>query len=123
MKAIVQEGYGSRDVLKLRDIATPAIGEQGVLVKVQAASVNALDWHLTRGMPYIIRALAGLRTPRDSVRGVDVTGSDVAVGKNVTRFKPGDDVFGGADGSFAEFAPTSEEQVALKPTGLTYEQA
>ncbi len=125
MKAIVQEGYGSPDVLALRDIDTPSIDEHGLLVKIHAASVNALDWHVTRGMPYIIRVTAGLRRPRprDSVRGVDLAGSVVAVGKNVTRFKPGDDVFGSADGTFAEYAATTENRLALKPKALTYEQA
>ena len=123
MKAIVQERYGSPDVLALRDVDTPAIGDDGVLIEVHAASVNALDWHMTRGMPLVIRMMAGLRTPRDPLRGVDLGGRVVAVGKNVTRFKPGDDVFGGTDGSFAEHAATVEGRLALKPPGLTYAQA
>ncbi len=123
MKAIVQEGYGSPDVLRLREVETPTVGDDGVLVRIHAASVNALDWHVTRGMPYIIRLAAGRNTPKDSIRGVDLAGRVVAVGKSVTRFQPGDDVFGGADGSFAEYAATTEERLASKPGGITYEQA
>jgi NADPH:quinone reductase-like Zn-dependent oxidoreductase len=122
MKAIVQEAYGSPDVLKLREVATPSIDDKGVLVEVHAASVNALDWHITRGMPYLMR-IGGLRVPRDSIRGVDLAGRVVAVGKNVTRFKPGDEVFGGSNGSLAEYAPTTENQLAPKPPGLSFEQA
>lgn len=122
MKAIVQQGYGSPEVLHLRDIDVPRIDDQGVLVRIHAASVNALDWHVTRGMPYPIR-MDGLRTPRQNVRGVDLAGRVEAVGNNVTRFKPGDDVFGGTNGSFAEYTATTPDRLALKPTGLTYEQA
>jgi NADPH:quinone reductase-like Zn-dependent oxidoreductase len=122
MKAIVQEGYGLPDVLKLREVETPDIDHQGVLVAVHAASVNALDCHIIRGMPYLVR-MGGLRAPRESIRGVDLAGRVVAVGKNVTRFKPGDEVFGGSNGSFAEYAPTTEDQLASKPPGLSFEQA
>jgi NADPH:quinone reductase-like Zn-dependent oxidoreductase len=123
VKAIVQDRYGSPDVLELRDIATPSIDDQGVLVKVHAASVNALDWHATRGMPYVIRLGGGLRQPNDRVRGVDVAGRVVAVGKNVTQLKAGDDVFGGSNGSFAEFTVTTEDRLAHKPPAFTFEQA
>jgi NADPH:quinone reductase-like Zn-dependent oxidoreductase len=122
MKAIVQEGYGSPEVLKLREVETPRIDDQGVLVQVHAASVNALDWHITRGMPYLVR-IGGLRAPKDSIRGVDLAGRVVAVGKNVTRFKPGDKVFGGGNGSFAEYAPTTENRLASKPPALSLERA
>jgi NADPH:quinone reductase-like Zn-dependent oxidoreductase len=122
VKAIVQEGYGSPDVLHLRDIEVPRIDNQGVLVKIHAASVNALDWHVTRGMPYFLR-LGGLRKPRESVRGVDLAGRVEAVGKNVSRLKPGDEVFGGTNGSFAEYTVTTPGRLAVKPIGLTYEQA
>lgn len=122
MKAIVQEGYGLPDVLKLREVETPSIDDQGVLVQVHAASVNALDWHITRGMPYLVR-IGGRRAPKDSIRGVDLAGRVVAVGKNVTRFKPGDEVFGGSNGSFAEYAPTTENRLASKPPALSFEQA
>lgn len=123
MKAIVQVGYGSPDVLQLQDIDTPSIDDGGVLVKIHAASVNALDWHVTRGMPYLVR-IGGLRAPRDRVRGVDLAGRVLAVGRNVTRFKPGDEVFGGTDnGSFAETTATTEDHLALKPPGVSWEQA
>src|SRR5688500_11488493 len=123
MKAIVQIGYGSADVLKLEEIETPSIGERDVLIKVHAASVNALDWHITRGKPYFLRLLAGLRAPRGRIRGVDVAGTAHAVGKGVTRIKPGDDVFGGCDGSFAEYAVTTEDRLATKPLAVSWEQA
>jgi NADPH:quinone reductase-like Zn-dependent oxidoreductase len=122
MKAIVQEGYGSTDVLKLREVETPSIDDQGVLVQVHAASVNALDWHITRGMPYLVR-IGGLRAPKDRIRGVDLAGRVVTVGKKVTRFKPGDEVFGGSNGSFAEYATSKEKQLALKSPGVSFEQA
>jgi NADPH:quinone reductase-like Zn-dependent oxidoreductase len=123
MKAIVQDGYGSPDVLTLRDIEAPAIDDRGVLVEVHAASVNALDWHMTRGMPYVLRAAEGLRTPRHSVRGVDFAGRVVAVGKEVRALQPGDTVFGGSNGSFAEYTATTEGQLAPMPSGFTFEQA
>jgi NADPH:quinone reductase-like Zn-dependent oxidoreductase len=123
MKAIVQDRYGSPDVLALRDVETPPIDDHGVLVEVHAASVNALDWHTTRGMPYLIRMDEGFRKPRHSVRGVDLAGRVVAVGKHVARLKPGDEVFGGSTGSFAEYAATTEDRLAPKPSGFTYEQA
>ncbi|HYC61324.1 MAG TPA: NAD(P)-dependent alcohol dehydrogenase [Thermoanaerobaculia bacterium] len=126
MKAIVQEGYGLPGrVLALREIDTPEIDDRGVLVQVHASSVNALDWHITRGMPFLIRIGAGFRRPKpkDSVRGVDVSGRVAAVGKDVTRFKVGDEVFGASNGSFAEYATATEEQLALKPGGITHEQA
>jgi NADPH:quinone reductase-like Zn-dependent oxidoreductase len=122
MKAIVQEAYGSPDVLKLREVETPSIDDNGVLVGVHAASVNALDWHITRGMPYLTR-IGGLRAPKDNIRGVDVAGRVVAVGKRVTRFQPGDEVFGGSNGSFAEYAPAAEKQLASKPPALSFEQS
>jgi NADPH:quinone reductase-like Zn-dependent oxidoreductase len=123
MKALIQIGYGSAGVLKLDEIEMPSVGEKGVLVKVHAASVNALDWHITRGKPYLLRLMAGLRAPRDRIRGVDVAGTVHAVGKDVTRIKRGDDVFGGSDGSFAEYAVTTEDRLAAKPPAVTWEQA
>ncbi len=123
MKAIVQEGYGSPgDVLALSDIPTPNVDDKGVLVEVHAASVNALDWHVTKG-PYVLRLMMGLRTPTDRVRGVDLAGRVVAVGTGVTRFRVGDEVFGGADGSFAEYTVTTEDRLARKPSAFTYGQA
>ena len=123
MKAIVQEGYGSPDTLKLREIETPVAGDNGVLVEVHAASVNALDWHVARGVPFFIPILEAITAPKHRVRGVDLAGRVTAVGKNVTRFKPGDEVLGGADGSFAEFTATTEKRLAPKPAGITFEQA
>jgi NADPH:quinone reductase-like Zn-dependent oxidoreductase len=123
MKAIVQEGYGSPDVLKLREIETPVAGDDGVLVEVHAASVNALDWHLARGVPIFLRLLEAIGAPKHRVRGVDLAGRVTAVGKKVTRFKPSDEVLGGADGSFAEFTVTTEKRLAPKPAGITFEQA
>ena len=122
MKAIVQDAYGSPDLLELREIDRPAVGDDAILVKVHAAAVNALDWHMTRGMPFVVRMAAGL-DPRNRVIGVDLAGRVVTVGKNVTRFKAGDDVFGGADGSFAEYAVTKAERLALKPAAISYGQA
>jgi NADPH:quinone reductase-like Zn-dependent oxidoreductase len=121
MKAIVQEGYGSPDVLKLRDIDQPVVGDDHVLVKVRAASVNALDWHLMHRLPHLIGTL--MRKPWSRIRGVDVAGHVERVGKNVTRFKPGDEVFGNGKGTFAEYVTTSEGRLAPKPRNLTFEQA
>jgi NADPH:quinone reductase-like Zn-dependent oxidoreductase len=123
MKAIVQEGYGSPDVLRLREVDRPAPGENGVLVEVHAASVNALDWHLARGVPVFIRAMEAIGAPKHRVRGVDLAGRVTAVGNDVRRFRAGDEVFGGADGSFAEFVVTRERRLAHKPAGVTFEQA
>ncbi|HYE58313.1 MAG TPA: NAD(P)-dependent alcohol dehydrogenase [Rhodothermales bacterium] len=92
-------------------------------MQVRAASVNALDWHTTRGMPYLIRLDEGFRTPRHRVRGVDLSGRVVAMGKGVMKFKPGDEVFGGSNGSFAEYTVTTADRLALKPPGFTDEQA
>jgi NADPH:quinone reductase-like Zn-dependent oxidoreductase len=90
---------------------------------VHAASVNALDWHLVRGVPVFIRVLEAIGGPKQRIRGVDLAGRVTAVGKKVTRFKPGDEVLGGADGSFAEFTVTTEKRLAPKPAGITFEQA
>lgn len=122
MKAIVQTGYGLPDALELRDVDVPRIGDGEVLVKVHAASVNALDYHMARGMPFIVR-FSGPRSPGKNIRGVDVSGRVEAVGRNISDFKPGDDVFGGGNGSFAEYATASRERVTPKPVALTHEQA
>ena len=119
MKAIVQKSYGSPDALQLREVEAPAAGDGGVLVEVHAASVNALDWHLVRGVPVFIPIFEATAAPRHRVRGVDLAGRVSAVGKNVTRFTPGDEVLGGADGSFAEFTVTTEKRLAPKPAGIT----
>ena len=120
----MQVAYGSPpDVLELRDVEMPRVGERDVLVRVRAASVNALDWHMTRGMPFLIRAIDGLRTPRQAIRGVDLAGRVEAVGAKVTELAPGDEVFGGSEGSFAEYTTTTPDRLARKPAGLTFEQA
>jgi NADPH:quinone reductase-like Zn-dependent oxidoreductase len=123
MKAIWQDRYGSPDALQLKDIPRPVIDDDGVLVRVVAASVNALDWHIMRGEPLLGRAVMGLRKPKERVRGVDVSGCVEAVGKNVTSLRPGDEVFGATDGAFAEYAAGSESTFVRKPSNITFEQA
>jgi len=123
MKAIVYHNYGSPDVLKCEEIEKPTPGDDEVLIKVRAASVNPLDWHLMRGKPYIIRAMTGLRKPKDTRLGRDVAGQVEAVGRNVTQFKPGDEVFGACRGAFAEYVCAAEDKLALKPANLSFEEA
>lgn len=123
MKALVQEGYGSADCLHLRDIPRPELTEGRILVRMRAASVNALDWHTTHGG--LLLEIIGkiMRTKDEPVRGVDVAGTVEAVGPGVTRFKPGDEVFGGAPASFAEYVRAREDRLLLKPGRLPFEQA
>jgi NADPH:quinone reductase-like Zn-dependent oxidoreductase len=124
MKAITQDTYGSTDVLQFMDVEAPKIGESDVLVEVKAAGVEIGTWHLMAGKPYLLRIMGfGLRRPKVLVRGRDVAGVVEAVGTDVTRFEPGDEVFGTADGSFAEYASAPQERLALKPANLTFEQA
>src|SRR5437762_4084407 len=125
MKAVVYTNYGSPDVLEIRDVKKPTPNDDQVLVKVRAASLNPLDWHFMEGTPYIMRALgAGLRKPKDPRLGVDLAGEVEAVGKNVTQFKPGDEVFGTGHGAaFAEYVCAGKTKLALKPANLTFEQA
>jgi NADPH:quinone reductase-like Zn-dependent oxidoreductase len=124
MKAIVHRCYGPPEVLKFEDIAKPTPAPDEVLVKVHAASVNPLDWHYMRGTPYIVRLDSGFGKPENPRLGVDFAGTVEAVGTNVKRFKPGDEVFGGKFGSFAEYVSVREERaVVLKPANLTFEQA
>src|SRR2546427_720927 len=124
MKAIVHRCYGSADVLKFEDIEKPIAADDQVLVKVHAASVNPLDWHYMRGTPYIVRMDSGFGKPENPRLGVDFAGTVEAVGKNVKRFKPGDEVFGGKFGAFAEYVTVREDRaLALKPANLTFEQA
>ena len=124
MKAIAHDTYGSTDVLELRDIDKPVVGEDDVLVAVRAAGVDPGVWHLMTGMPYLVRLMGyGLRAPKHRVRGTDMAGRVEAVGKNVTRFQPGDEVFGTCDGSFAEYACAREGTLAAKPANLSFEQA
>ncbi len=121
MKAIVLVSYGSPDGLELREIEKPAVGEDRVLVRVRAASVNAADWHLMKRLPHLIGRFFGIRPTR--VRGGDLAGVVEAVGKNVTRFRAGDEVFGSGTGTFAEFATAPEDRLAPKPRNLTFEQS
>lgn len=124
MQAIVQDVYGSAEALKLRDIEKPQIGDDDVLVRIRAAGVHIGDWHVMTGEPYLMRIMGfGFRAPKARVRGMDVAGTVEAVGKNVTRFRAGDDVFGTCDGSFAEYACAREDTLAPKPANLTFEQA
>jgi NADPH:quinone reductase-like Zn-dependent oxidoreductase len=123
MKALVQEGYGSADALHLRDIPRPELMEGRVLVRMRAASVNALDWHTTHG-GLLLEIIAKIMRQQDEpVRGVDVAGTVEAVGPNVTRFKPGDEVLGGAPASFAEYVRAREDRLVPKPRGLPFAEA
>jgi NADPH:quinone reductase-like Zn-dependent oxidoreductase len=124
MKAIVQRIYGSADVLEFSDIDRPEVGDDDVLVRVQAASVHIGDWHVMTGLPYMLRVVGfGLRVPNVRVRGMDVAGTVEAVGKNVTEFRAGCDVFGTCEGAFAEYACAPERNLALRPMNLTPMQA
>lgn len=124
MKAIMYNKYGSPDVLEFNDIDKPVAGDDEVLVRVRAASVNALDWRLMTGKPLFIRLMiGGLRKPKLTRPGVDVSGQVEAVGRNVTEFKPGDEVFGACDGSFAEYVCVIEDRLELKPANISFEDA
>jgi NADPH:quinone reductase-like Zn-dependent oxidoreductase len=126
VKAIVRDTYGSPDVLELTDIDKPEPGDDEVLLRVHAASVNPADWHILRGAPYIARMQFGLRKPKDRVLGCDVAGHIEAVGKNVTMLQPGEEVFGSPFmhglGAFAEWVCISEDLLAPKPAALSFEQ-
>jgi NADPH:quinone reductase-like Zn-dependent oxidoreductase len=124
MKAIVQDTYGSADVLELRDIDRPEVGDDEVLLRVHAAGVDRGVWHVMTGLPYLIRIMGyGLRAPKTSVPGNDVAGRVEAVGKNVTQFEAGDEVFGLCHGAFAEYASAREDKLVPKPANLGFEQA
>ena len=123
MKAVVYHQYGPPDVLKLEEVEKPVPADREVLIRVHAACVNPLDWHFMRGTPYVVRLVAGLQKPKNPRLGVDVAGQVEAVGKGITRFKPGDEVFGSCRGAFAEYVCTSEPAVVLKPKNVTAEQA
>jgi NADPH:quinone reductase-like Zn-dependent oxidoreductase len=124
MQAIVYRCYGSTDVLEFEDIEKPVPADDEVLVKVVAAAVNPLDWHFMRGTPYFLRLLSGVGAPNITGLGVDFAGTVETVGSNVKRFKPGDDVFGGADGAFAEYVTIGAgEALAMKPANVSFEQA
>ena len=130
MKAIVQERYGAPELLRLEEIARPPVGDDDVLIRVRATSVNTPDWITVTGVPYILRLKSGLRRPRTPVRGTDVAGVVEAVGTNVTDLRPGDEVFGSswtgalaASGTFAELAVVPASQLIGKPVGLGFEEA
>jgi NADPH:quinone reductase-like Zn-dependent oxidoreductase len=123
MKAIRYTRYGSPDVLQLKEVEQPVPKDTEVLIKVHASSVNAYDWHLMTGKPFLVRTSAGLRKPKDPRFGVDLSGQVEAVGSAVTRFHPGDAVFGRGDGAFAEYACAREQRLVAKPAALTFEAA
>lgn len=123
MKAAIYIAYGSPDVVQVADVEKPVPADDEVLIQIRAASVNPLDWHFMRGEPYPLRLMAGLRKPKITRLGVDVAGRIEAVGKNVTHFKPGDEVFGSCRGAFAEYVCTSESLLVTKPVNVTFEQA
>jgi NADPH:quinone reductase-like Zn-dependent oxidoreductase len=122
MKAIVYRDYGSPDVLHCEDVEKPMPGDDEVLIRIRAAAANPMDYHLMRGT-YLMRLATGLRKPKPTCPGADLAGEVEAVGRNVTRFQPGDAVFGGARGAFAEYVCAREDRLALKPNNLTFEQA
>lgn len=124
MKAVRYYCYGSPEVLVYDDVARPEPANNEVLVRVQAAAVNPYDWHFMRGSPYIMRLMVGVGAPKNPQMGVDFSGTVEAVGAAVTRFKPGDAVFGGADGAFADYLVVREDRaIAALPANISYEQA
>lgn len=124
MKAIVQDRYGTAEVLELADVDPPTIGDDELLVRVLAAGVDPGVWHLMTGLPYLVRLMGyGFRTPKTRVPGFDVAGRVEAVGRNVATFRVGDEVFGVCNGSFAELACVRENRLVVKPAGLGFEQA
>ncbi|HEV8608476.1 MAG TPA: NAD(P)-dependent alcohol dehydrogenase, partial [Thermoanaerobaculia bacterium] len=123
MKAIVYRRYGSPDVLQLEDLDKPSPEDGEVLIRVRAASVNPVDRHLMRGQPYVVRFAMGLTKSKVKRPGIDVSGLVEATGRNVTRFRPGDEVFGSCRGSFAEYVCAPESALVTKPGNVTFEQA
>jgi NADPH:quinone reductase-like Zn-dependent oxidoreductase len=123
MKAIVQDRYGSADVLEFRDVDEPVVGENDVLVRVRAAGSGPDVWHLMTGLPYLARPMIGFGRPKVGIRGRDLAGTVEAVGSKVEGFRPGDEVMGIAEGSFAELAIASPDKLVPKPARLTFEQA
>ena len=123
MRAAVQEGYGSADVLRIKDVPRPELPDDRVLIRVRAASVNALDWHAVHGGAIMRVAGTVMRQKQEPVRGVDVAGTIEAVGKDVTRFRVGDEVFGSAIATFAEYARAREDRIVAKPADLTFAEA
>ncbi|MGH8237143.1 MAG: NAD(P)-dependent alcohol dehydrogenase, partial [Steroidobacteraceae bacterium] len=124
MKAIVSRCYGSPEVLRLEEVAKPIPADDEILVKVHAAALNPADWHSMRGKPFVVRLPGDIGAPLDASMGRDFAGTVEAVGKSVTRFKPGDEVFGARKGALAEYVTVREERtVTLKPANVTLEQA
>jgi NADPH:quinone reductase-like Zn-dependent oxidoreductase len=123
MKAAIYTSYGPPDVVRIMDVEKPVPKDDEVLIKVRAASVNPLDWRLMKGEPRIMRLFFGLTKPRQGRPGVDAAGEVEAVGRNVTQFKPGDEVFGMCRGAFAEYACGAESKLAVKPSNVTFAQA
>lgn len=124
MRAVVHRCYGSPDVARLETVPKPAVPDHAVLIRVRAASVNPIDWHYLEGKPYLVRTSSGWGAPHDIRLGTDFAGTVEAIGRSVARFKVGDEVYGGADGSFAQYLTIPENRgVALMPANLTFEQA
>ena len=123
MKAIVQNAYGSPETLQLQEVDKPEVKETEIRVRVRAAALNAGDYFSMRGSPWIVRLMVGFPKPKNYILGWDVAGHVDEVGRNVKRFHPGDTVFGSCQGALAEYACAAEEQFAIKPTNLTFEQA
>src|SRR4051812_42665231 len=123
MRAIVPDKYGSPDVLELREVDKPVVKHDEVLVRVRAAAVNIGDWHLLRGVPYVMRLVFGLRKPRREIPGLDIAGQVEAVGSSVKQFGPGDEVFGWCRGAFAEYVCAGEDTLLPKPGNLTFEES
>lgn len=123
MRAMVQDGYGDADILRSDQVAQPTIGRDEVRVRVHAAGLNRANWHLMTGKPYALRPVFGLRSLRQPVIGNELAGTVVSVGSEVTRFAPGDEVYGTGSGTFAEFAAAPEDKLARKPANLTFEEA
>lgn len=124
MRAVIQDVYGSAEVLELRDVDKPVPGADEVLIRVRAAGVDQGVWHLMTGLPYLTRAVGfGLRKPKNGIRGREVAGEVEEVGRNVVGFRPGDAVFGTGEGSFADYVCAKEGKLALKPANLSFAQA
>lgn len=123
MKAIVHDRYGAPEVLRLAEVGKPVAGDHEVLVRVHAATINARDWHAMRGDPYLARMAFGLRGPKVKIRGTDFAGRVEAVGRQVTRFRPGDEVYGEVEAAFAEYVTVPEDLVGPKPANLSFAQA